>query len=125
VTGPICQIESVTAYELMGKTRFQAPEAQEAIKMAKKPIPICDDEKQTPKEWKPVTFEYAEDGISVQVPNVYAWVSPLDGEISFTPDTVDELIATVRELIETAKRAQQRRNVFTEYVVSVGLPASA
>ena len=93
--------------------------------MAKKTIPICGDEKQTPKEWKPVTFEYAEDGISVQVPNVYAWVSPLDGEISFTPDTVDELIATVRELIETAKRTQQRRNVFTEYVVSVGLPASA
>ena len=93
--------------------------------MAKKPIPTCGDESQTPKEWKPVTFEYAEDGISVQVSNVYAWVSPLDGEISFTPDTVDELIATVRELIETAKRAQQRRNVLTEYVVSVGLPEPA
>ena len=93
--------------------------------MADKPIPTCGDVNQTPKEWKPVTFEYTEDGISVQVPNVYAWVSPLDGEISFTPDTVDELIATVRELIETAKRAQQRRNVFTEYVVSVGLPEPA
>ena len=93
--------------------------------MAEKPIPTCGDENQTPKEWKPVTFEYAEDGISVQVPNVYAWVSPLNGEISFTPETVDELIATVRELIETAKRAQQRRHVFTEYVVSVGLPEPA
>lgn len=72
-----------------------------------------------------MTFEYAEDGISVQVPNVYAWVSPLDGEVSFTPDTIDELIGTVRELIETAKRAQQRRNGFTEYVVSVGLPEPA
>ncbi len=93
--------------------------------MAEKPIPTCGDEKRTPKEWKTVTFEYAKDGISVQVPNVYAWVSPLDGDISFTPDTVDELIATVRELFETAKRAQQRRNVFTEYVVSVGLPEPA
>ena len=93
--------------------------------MADKPIPTCGDEKQTPKEWKAVTFEYAKDGISVQVPNVYAWVSPLDGDISFTPDTVDELIATVRELFEAAKRAQQRRNLFTEYVVSVGLPEPA
>ncbi len=93
--------------------------------MADKPIPTCGDEKQTPKEWKPVTFEYAEDGISIQVPNVYAWVSPLDGEISFTPDTVDELIATVRELMETAKRAKSRRNLFTEYVVQVGLPEPA
>ena len=93
--------------------------------MTEKPIPTCGDEKQTPKEWKAVTFEYAKDGISVQVPNVYAWVSPLDGDISFTPDTVDELIATVRELFETAKRAQQRRNLFTAYVVSVGLPEPA
>lgn len=93
--------------------------------MAERPVPTCGDENQTPKEWKPVTFEYSEDEISVSVPNVYAWVNPLDGEISFTPDTVDELIATVRELIETAKRAQKRRHVFTEYVVSVGLPEPA
>jgi len=83
------------------------------------------DENQTPKEWEPVTFKYSEDEISVSVPNVYAWVNPLDGDISFTPDTVDELITTVRELIETAKRAQQRRPLFTEYVVSVGLPVPA
>jgi len=80
---------------------------------------------QTPKEWKIVTFEYSEEDISVSVLNVYAWVNPLDGEISFTPDTVDELIATVRELIETAKRAKQRRPIFTEYVVSLGLPVPA
>jgi len=93
--------------------------------MIDKPIPTCGDEKLTPKEWQPVIFHYTEDDISVQVPNVYAWVNPLDGEISFTPDTVDELIATVRELIETAKRAQQRRNIFTDYIVSVGLPEPA
>lgn len=89
--------------------------------MDRQTIPTCNDTAQTPKEWKPVTFEYSEDGISVRVPNVYAWVSPLDGEISFTPDTFDELYSTVRELIETAKRAQKRRSKFTEYVVSVGV----
>ena len=93
--------------------------------MTDKPIPTCGDAKQTPKQWQPVIFKYTEDDISVQVPNVYAWVNPLDGEVSFTPDTVDELIATVRELIETARRAQQRRNIFTDYIISVGLPEPA
>ncbi|MEM7532032.1 MAG: hypothetical protein AAF639_07650 [Chloroflexota bacterium] len=83
-------------------------------------IPTCSNDNQVKREWKPVTFEYSEDGISIRVPNVYAWVCPLDGEISFTPDTVDELIATVRELIDTAKRAKERRSLFTEYFVSVG-----
>jgi hypothetical protein len=65
-------------------------------------------------------FEYRDDGIVIRVPNIYAWVCPEDGEASFTPETVDELIATVRELLEIAKRAQQRRSVPTEYIVSVG-----
>jgi hypothetical protein len=65
-------------------------------------------------------FEYKENGISVRVPGVYAWVCPVDGEASFLPDTVDELIATVRELKETAERAQKRRSQFTEFFVSVG-----
>lgn len=72
------------------------------------------------KEWRPTTFEYREDGISVRVPNIYAWVCPEDGEASFTPETVDEIIVTVRELLESAKRAQKRRSVLTEYIVSVG-----
>ena len=54
------------------------------------------------------------------MPNVYAWVCPEDGEASFTPETIDELIVTVRELIETAKRAKERRSSLTEYVVAVG-----
>lgn len=105
----------------MGKTRLQTKTAQEKINMNQQPVPTCGDSAHTPKEWKPVTFEYAEDGISVRVPNVYAWVSPLDGEISFTPDTFDELYSTVHELIETAKRAQQRHSHFTEYVVSISM----
>ncbi|MBI3301978.1 MAG: hypothetical protein HYZ72_07875 [Deltaproteobacteria bacterium] len=54
------------------------------------------------------------------MPNLYAWVCPVDGEASFTPETVDELLATIRELLATAKRARERRSVLTEYIVSVG-----
>jgi YgiT-type zinc finger domain-containing protein len=87
--------------------------------MTPKPTPICGQHK-TPKEWRKTTFEYNDEGISVRVPNVDAWVCPEDGEASFTPETVDELIITVRELIETAKRAKERRSLLTEYVVAVG-----
>ena len=80
--------------------------------------PLCT-EHQVSKEWRPTTFEYTEGGIVVRVPNIYAWVCKADGEASFTPETVDELITTVRELIEPAKRARERRSVLTEYIVSV------
>jgi RNA polymerase subunit RPABC4/transcription elongation factor Spt4 len=86
--------------------------------MTNKPVPICG-QHQIQKEWRQTAFEYAEEGISVRVPNVGAWICPADGEASFTPETVDELITTVRELIETAKRARQRRSAFTEYMVAV------
>lgn len=81
-------------------------------------IPVCG-EHQIQKEWRPTTFEYSDEGISIRVPNIYAWVCPANDEASFTPETVDELVATVRELIETAKRARARRSVLTEYIVSV------
>ena len=80
--------------------------------------PLCK-EHHVAKEWRPTTFEYTEDGVAVRVPNVYAWVCAEDGDASFTPETVDELITTVRELIEPAKRARERRSVLTEYIVSV------
>ena len=82
-------------------------------------IPTCG-EHHTSKEWRKTVFEYRDEDISIRVPNIYAWVCPEDGEASFTPETMDELIATVRELIEIAKRARQRRSVLTEYIVSVG-----
>jgi len=84
-------------------------------------IPICGEHRIT-KEWRPTTFEYNDEGIAVRVPNVYAWVCPQDGEASFTPETVDELIGTVRELLETARRARRRRSVLTEYAVAIGQP---
>ena len=86
--------------------------------MKLKPVPVCS-EHQIDKKWSMTTFEYSEEGITIQVPNVPAWICPRDGEASFTPETVDELIFTVRELIKTAKKARERRSVFTEYIVAV------
>jgi hypothetical protein len=81
--------------------------------------PICG-EHQVLKEWRPTAFEYGEDGVLIRVPNIYAWVCPQDGEASFTPETIDELIDTVRELIQSAKHARERRTMPTEYIVSTG-----
>ena len=89
--------------------------------MTSKSIPMCR-EHHTEKEWRLTTFEYQEEGITVRVPNLYAWVCPVDGEASFTPETVDELLLMIRELIVTAKRAQERRSEFTQYIVSVEGP---
>lgn len=82
-------------------------------------IPSCG-KKQTPREWRRTTFEYTDNGITVRVPNVFAWVCPEDGETAYPPETVDELISTVRELMEVARRARDRRSALTEYIVSVG-----
>jgi hypothetical protein len=84
-----------------------------------KHVPVCGAH-QVAKEWRKTTFAYSDQGITISVPNVYAWVCPADDEASFMPETVDELIATVRELYETAKRAKERRSILTEYIVSVG-----
>jgi len=86
--------------------------------MTDETAPTCG-EHHVSKVWRPTTFEYSEEGVSIRVPDIYAWVCPEDGEASFTPDTVDELIATVRELLEPAKRARERRSIPTEYIVSI------
>jgi YgiT-type zinc finger domain-containing protein len=86
--------------------------------MAETAIPVCGEHK-VKKEWRETTFEYNDEGIVVRVPNIEAWVCPENGEASFTPETVDELIPTVRELVEIAKRARERRAALTEYTVSV------
>ena len=83
--------------------------------------PICG-KPQVSKGWRPTTFEYSDEGTSIRVPNVYAWVCPNSGEASFPPETVDELIATVRDLLEAAKRARERRSVLTQYLILVGQP---
>jgi hypothetical protein len=86
--------------------------------MSEQVIPTCG-KRRVPREWRATTFEYQEDGITVRVPNVYAWICPEDGEVAFTPATVDELMTTIRELVATAKRARERRSELTEYVVSI------
>jgi RNA polymerase subunit RPABC4/transcription elongation factor Spt4 len=103
----------------VGESAFPATKEVTGKLMTNNHAPICA-EHQTSKEWKPTTFEYREEDISVRVPNVYAWVCPEDGEASFTPETVDEIILTVRELLDSARRARERRSVLTEYIVSVG-----
>jgi len=87
--------------------------------MTRKSIPVCSEHK-VKKVWRSTTFEYRERGIVVRIPNVPAWICPSDGEASYMPETTDELITTVKELIATAKRAKARRVSFTEYVVAVG-----
>lgn len=84
----------------------------------KRNSPICSEHKNK-KEWRKTVFEYEESGIMVKIPNIYAWVCPKDNEASFTPETVDELIPTIRELLETAKRAKLRRSLSTEFVVTI------
>lgn len=105
----------------MGTSTIQTAYTPGEVTMTAQPAPICG-QHHVAKEWCPTTFEYSDEGITIRVPNVYAWVCPASGEASFLPETVDELIATVRELLETARRARERRSVLTQYVVSVGPP---
>ena len=100
----------------MGEPAIQA--AKEELAMRREQAPICG-EHHTVKVWRPATFEYEDEGITIRVPNLYAWVCPTGGEASFTSDTVDELLLTIRDLLTAAKRARGRRSEVTEYVVSV------
>lgn len=86
--------------------------------MSERVIPTCGKQRVS-REWRATNFEYHEDGITIRVPNVYAWVCPEDGEVAFTPDIMDELMTTIRELVATAKRARERRSELTEYGVSI------
>lgn len=86
--------------------------------MTPKLSPFCGQHNKN-KEWRQTEFTYNEDGISIRIPNVYAWVCPEDGEASFTPETADELIVALRGVVDAAKRARERRSVLTEYVVAV------
>ncbi len=105
-----------------GKVRLSGAEKGEH-NMTDKPAPVCGRHKIL-KEWRLTAFEYNEEGISIRVPGIYAWVCPESCEASFTPETVDELMETVHELIKIAKRARERGSVFREYSVSVSQAAN-
>ena len=100
----------------MGKPSIPATRKKREVIMSSQSVPVCG-EHQVAKEWRPTTFESGEDGVTIRVPNIHAGVCPRDGEASFTPETVDQLIDTVRELIEPAKHARERRSLPTEYIV--------
>ncbi len=87
--------------------------------MAAKPAPVCR-EHNVAKEWVVTTFVYSDEDISVCIPGIHAWVCPEGGESSFPPETVDQLIPTVRELLATARKARERRSELTQFIVSVG-----
>jgi hypothetical protein len=94
---------------------FPAKTMEEVEKMTNK-IPRCS-EHDIYMKWGTTTFEYEDDGIVIRIPDVPAWICPLDGEASFTPEVTDELIATVRELMASAKRARQRQPQLREVLV--------
>lgn len=102
----------------MGESSASPTQTKEVTSMTNQAVPICGAH-QAPKEWKATTFVYDDDGVSIEVPNVYAWVCPIDGQASITSDTTDELIETVRDLVTPAKRARERRSIPTEYIVRV------
>ena len=82
--------------------------------------PICGEHK-TRKEWRETTFEYSEDGITVRVLNIDAWICPGEGETSFTPAIADELHRTARESLDSTKKAIARKLISPPYVVTVEL----
>jgi hypothetical protein len=66
-------------------------------------VPVCQ-EHQTTMEWRPATFEYAEEGVSVCVTGPMAWVCPVDGEASYTPEGFDGLLVTDRAIDDRRAR---------------------
>lgn len=84
--------------------------------------PLCGEHK-THKEWRQTVFEYSEDDITVRVLDIDAWVCPIGGEASFTPAIADELHRTLRESLDSAKKAKARKLLSPPYLVSVELGA--
>ena len=80
--------------------------------------PMCS-ECSTKMQWGKTVFEYSDDGIQISIPDVPAWMCPTCGEVSFTPETTDQLIETLRELVAMAKKARRRQPLLREYLVKV------
>ena len=71
--------------------------------------------------WGETDFTYAEDDVAVVVRHIPAWVCPHGDDAAFPPGVTDELIETIRELIEVAKRSRAHRTLLPqqEYLVKV------
>jgi len=59
--------------------------------------------------WGETDFTYTEDDVTVTVRHIPAWVCPYSDDAAFLPGVTDELIGTIRELIEVAKRSKIQR----------------
>lgn len=82
--------------------------------------PLCE-EHNVAMVWGKTDFSYAEGGIEVTVRHIPAWVCPHADDSAFPPGVTDELIGTIRKLVEVAKQAQAKQPVRweQEYVVRV------
>ena len=82
--------------------------------------PLCE-EHRLPMVWGETDFAYTENGIEVTVRHIPAWVCPYADDSAFPPGVTDDLIATVRKLVEVAKQAQaSQSNLWEqEYLVRI------
>lgn len=84
--------------------------------------PLCE-EHNLPMVWGETDFAYQENGIEVTVRHVPAWVCPHTDDSAFPPGVTDELIGTIRKLVDVAKQAQasQRSAWEQEYLVRIAV----
>ncbi len=72
----------------------------------KLPPPTCSDHNEL-MQWGETEFTYREDGVEVVVRHIPAWICPCDSDDSvIEPGMLDELIATIRQLVDAAKQAR-------------------
>lgn len=86
--------------------------------MSRKPLPCCSECKVTMRSGK-ANYVYRDDGIAITIPDVPAYLCGRGHEPLFTPESTDQLIETLKELVATARRARKRRPRFREYRVQV------
>ena len=80
--------------------------------------PFCS-EHRIVMEWGETDFTFEEDGIEVVVRHIPAWVCPHQDDVAFPPGVTDELITTIRKLVDVAKQAKSSQHSITqqEYLV--------
>lgn len=67
--------------------------------------PFCS-EHRTPMTWGETEFTHTEDGVEVVVRHVPAWVCEHGDDAALAPGIMDELVTTVRQLVQLAKQAK-------------------
>ena len=67
--------------------------------------PLCE-EHNLPMQWGETDFTYREADIEVTVRHIPAWVCPHADDSAFAPGVTDELIGTIRKLMDVARQAK-------------------